>query len=115
MAQYDEKRRRSSGTGTRYREPDYSRDQMSEEEELARRAERRRKRREQERIRAERQRNRLIYIGVLAVIFILAIVIGYIVGKRDGNNAGTAFILAGNFFKTRILSYSSAYLRMLYL
>ena len=115
MAQYDERRRRSSGTGNRYRENDYSRDQMSEEEERARRAERRRRRREQERIRAERQRNRLIYIGVLAVIFILAIVIGYIVGKRDGNNAGTAFILAGNFFKTRILSYSSAFMRMLYL
>ena len=71
--------------------------------------------RRRKRIRAERQRNRLIYIGVLAVIFILAIVIGYIVGKRDGNNAGTAFILAGNFFKTRILSYSSAFMRMLYL
>ena len=101
MAQYDEKRRRSSGTGTRYREPDYSRDQMSEEEERARRAERRRKRRE--------------YIGILIAIFILAIVIGYIVGKRDGNNAGPAFISAGNFFKTRILSYSSAFQRMLYL
>ena len=114
MAQYDERRRRSSGTGSRYREPDYSRDQLSEEEERGRRAERRRRRREQERIRAERQRNRVIFIGILVVIFILAVIIGYVVGSREVNSAGTAFISAGNFFKTRILSYSSAFLRMLY-
>jgi cell division septal protein FtsQ len=114
MAQYNEKRRRPQGTGTRYREPDYTRDQMSEEEERARRAERRRRRREQERIRAERQRNRVIFISVLVVIFILAVIIGYVVGSREVNSAGTAFVSAGNFFKTRILSYSSAYLRMLY-
>ena len=113
MAQYDERKRRSSGTGSRYREPDYSREQMSEEEESARRAERRRRRREQERIRAERQRNRLIYIGILVVVFILAILIGFIVGSRDVKSA-SSFITAGNFFKTRMLSYSSDFLRMLY-
>ena len=114
MAQYDERRRKSSGTGSRYSEPDYSRDQMSEEEERARRAERRRRRREQERIRAERQRNRVIFISILVAIFILAVIIGYVVGSREVNSAGASFITAGNFFKTRILSYSSAFLRMLY-
>ena len=94
-------------------ESDYSRDQISEEEERARRAERRRGRREQERIRAERQRNRLIYISILVVVFILAIVIGFVVGNRDVKSA-SSFITAGNFLKTRMLSYSSDFLRMLY-